>query len=302
MAAACSGSAPGAGKRLSVATGGTGGVFFVYGGGLADQITQHLDGYEATAESTAGSVDNMLLIADEGVDLAFVLADTAADGIEGEGSFEKPVPAQALANLYIDYAQVVTLADSGIESIQDLRGKRVSVGAPNSGTEVLARRLLEAAAIDPDTGIESQQLDFDESVAAMRDGTIDAFFARGGLPVSAITDLATTDGIRLLPTAEYVNELREKYSEVYKEAPIPAGTYEGVDEEVPTVVAPIYLVANKSMDEDLAYRITRLLFERKEALAAVHPEAKNLDLERAQRVAPLQLHPGARHYYREANR
>lgn len=298
---ACSANqSPGSGQRLSIATGNTGGTFFAYGGGLADQITQHLEGYEATAESTTGSGDNMLLISDGSSDVAFALADTAADAVEGKRGFEEPIPAQALANLYVDYAQVVTLANSDIQSVEDLKGKTVSVGPPNSGTEDLALRLLEVAGLDPDTDIERRQLGFSETVDAMRDGSIDAFFARGGLPVSAITDLSTTDEIRILPTAEYVDELRNRYSEVYEEASVPAGTYEGVDEAVPTLVAPIYLVVNESMEEGLAYRITRLLFEHKKELAQVHPAAKQLDLQKAQRVAPLDLHPGARRYYDEA--
>ena len=296
----CSGGAPGGGDRLSIATGGTGGVYFVYGGALADQITQHIEGTEATAESTSASVDNMLLIADGSSDIAFSLADTAADAVEGREQFEEPVPAQALAQLYTNYTQVVTTAGSGIESIEDLRGKRVSIGSPGSGTEVIALRVLEAAGVDPDADMDRQQLGVDESVAATRDGNLDAFFWSGGLPTGAVTDLATTEEIRLLPTAEYVAPLQEEYGEVYQESIIPAGTYDGVDEDVAVVGVPNYLVVNEEMDEEMAYGITRLLFERQEALAAAHPEANNLDLETAQNVTPLELHPGAQRYYDEA--
>ena len=300
MLAACAGEAPGRGNRLSIATGGTGGVYYVYGGALADQITQNIEGVEATAESTSASVENMNLIDTESSDIAFTLADTAADAVEGREGFDEPVPAQALAQLYINYTQIVTTADSGIRSVEDLRDKRVSVGSPGSGTEVIALRVLDAAGTDPNSDISRQQLGVDESVDAVRDGTLDAFFWSGGLPTGAVTDLATTDRIILLPTDRYLDALRARYGEVYQEATIPAGTYQGFNQDVTVVGVPNYLVVNKSMDEELAYDITRLLFDRQDALARAHPEARNLDIRTAPQVSPLELHPGARRYYEEA--
>ena len=301
MLGACSASqAPGGGDRLSIATGGTGGVYFVYGGALADQITQNVEGVEATAEATSASVDNMQLIGDESSDVAFTLADTAADAAEGREEFEgRPVSAQALAQLYTNYTQVVAPAGSGINSIEDFRGRSVSVGSPGSGTEIIALRVLEAAGIDPDSDIDRQQLGVDESVDAVRDGTVDAFFWSGGLPTGAVTDLATTDQIVLLPTVDYLGTLRSQYGEVYEEAIIPAGTYEGVDEDVSVIGVPNYLVVNESMDEELAYQITRLLFDQQDALAEAHPEARNLDRDTVPQVPPLELHPGAERYYSE---
>jgi TRAP transporter TAXI family solute receptor len=301
MLAACSASqAPGGGDRLSIATGGTGGVYFVYGGALADQITQNVEGVEATAEATSASVDNMQLIGDESSDVAFSLADSAADAVEGREEFEgRPVSAQALAQLYTNYTQVVAPAGSGINSIEDLRGRSVSVGSPGSGTEIIALRVLEAAGIDPDSDIDRQQLGVDESVDAVRDGTVDAFFWSGGLPTGAVTDLATTTQIVLLPTVDYLGALRSQYGEVYEETIISAGTYEGVDEDVSVIGVPNYLVVNESMDEELAYQITRLLFDQQDALAEAHPEARNLDRDTAPQVPPLELHPGAERYYSE---
>jgi uncharacterized protein len=287
-------------QRLSIATGGTGGVYFVYGGGLAEQITRNLEGVEATAEATSASVDNMLLIADEASDVAFTLADTAQDAVEGREGFDEPVPAQALAQIYTNYTQVVTTAGTGIQSIDDLGGQRVSVGSPNSGTEVIALRILEAAGMDADADIDRQQLDVEQSVQAIRDGTIDAFFWSGGLPTGAVTDLTTTEQIVMIPTGEYVDDLQETYGDVYSEADIPADAYEGMDQDVPTVVVPNYLVVNESMDEELAYDLTNLLFDRKDELVQVHPEAENLDPETAQEVIGLDLHPGAERYYEES--
>ncbi|MBA4115005.1 MAG: TAXI family TRAP transporter solute-binding subunit [Rubrobacter sp.] len=298
---ACSGGAPGGGNRISIATGGTGGVYFVYGGALADQITQNVEGVEATAESTSASVDNMQLIGDESSDVAFSLADTAADAVEGREQFEgEPVAAQALARLYVNYTQIATTADSGINSVEDLRGRSVSVGSPGSGTEIIALRVLRAAGLDPDADIDRQQLGVDESVDAVRDGTVEAFFWSGGLPTGAVTDLATTDQIVLLPTIEYLDALRNQYGEVYQEATIPAGAYEGFDQDVAVIGVPNYLVVNESMDEEMAFQITQLLFEQQDALAEAHPEARNLDITSAPQVPPLDLHPGARRYYDEA--
>ncbi len=174
------------------------------------------------------------------------------------------------------------------------------MGSPGSGTEVIALRVLEAAGIDPDSDIDRQQLGVDESVDAVRDGTLDAFFWSGGLPTGAVTDLATTDQIVLLPTDQYLGTLREQYGEVYQEEIIPAGTYEGFDQDVSVIGVPNYLVVNESMDEGLAYDITKLLFDQQDALAQAHPEAQNLDINTAPQVPPLRLHRGAVRYYDEA--
>ncbi len=300
VSASCGAEAPGGGDRLSIATGGTGGVYYVYGGALADQITQNVEGREATGEATAASVDNMLLIESGSSDLAFVSADTADDAVSGDEDFEAPIPAQVLAQLYLSPIQVVALEGSGIETIEDLAGRTVSVGAPNSATEVSAERILQLAGIDPESGIGREQLGVDESVDALRDGTIEAFFWGGGVPTGAITDLASTNRIRLLPTDEYVEPIRQQFSEVYIGLVIPAGSYEGFDEEVGTIGVPNFLLANESMDEETTYQVTRVLFEQQEALAEAHPEAEKLELQSAQQVTPLELHPGARRYYEEA--
>jgi uncharacterized protein len=289
----------GQGQRLSIATGGSGGVYFVYGGGLAEQIGEHLDGYQATAEVTSASVDNMYLIADGKSDLAFALADTAADADTFAG---ERVQAQALARLYNNLTQVATVKGKGITSIEDLRGRRVSVGSPGSGTEVIALRVLEAAGLDPDRDIDRQQLGVGESVQAVKDGALDAFFWSGGVPTSAVTDLATSRALLLLPTDQYVDELSRRYGDFYVSAEIEAGRYEGVDQPVKVVAVPNYLVVNRSMDAELAYRLTKLLFDQKQALAEVHPSARRLELDTAPKVAPLELHPGARRYYDEQAR
>jgi TRAP transporter TAXI family solute receptor len=294
------GASEGDGGNLSVATGGTAGVYQVYGGGLADVISDELDGYQATAETTSASVDNMKLIAQKDSDVAFTLADTAIDAVEGRESFDEPLPIRALAQIYTNYTQVGTTAGKGISSIEDLRGKRVSVGDPGSGTEVIALRVLEAAGLDPDDDIDRSQLGVDESVNAVRDGSIDAFFWSGGLPTGAVTDLATTEELVLVPNAEYVSKLRSRYGEAYQEATIPADTYDGLEEDVPVIGVPNLLVVHEEMEDDLAHDLTALLFDQKKRLTQVHPEAENLDRQAAQDVVPpVELHPGARRYFEE---
>jgi TRAP transporter TAXI family solute receptor len=280
------------GGRISIATGGTSGVYFVLGGGIADLITRRIPGVEATAEVTAGSVDNLLLVNGGDSDVAFTLADTAADAVNGEEAFDAPLDVRALARLYTNYTQVVTTTGSGIEAVADLAGKRVSVGSPNSGTEVIANRILGVAGIE----VKREQLGISESVSALRDGVIDAFFWSGGLPTGGITDLASTEKIRLLPLADVLAGMQDRYGDVYQAAAVPAGTY-GLAAEIPSIGVANYLVVRTDMNEALAERITRLLFEEAEALAAVHPEARNITLAAARQVAPMELHPGATRYY-----
>jgi TRAP transporter TAXI family solute receptor len=305
LAAGCGGEGSGSGSeggggRLSIATGGTSGVYFVYGGGLAKVISSNLDGYKATAETTSASVDNLILIKDGGSDIAFTLADTALDAVEGREAFKEKVPMRVLAQIYDNYTQVVAKAGSGIKTIEDLKGKRVSVGAPNSGTEIIADRVLEAAGMDPKDDIKRQGLGVEESVQAMKDGSIDAFFWSGGLPTGAITDLVTSQKITLLDTTVYTDKLVQEFGDVYRNDTIPKGTYKGVGKDVPTIAVPNYLVVSEKMDDKLAHDLTKLLFDRKQDLVAVHPEAKNLDPKKgAEVIAPIELHPGAKRYFDE---
>jgi uncharacterized protein len=290
--------------RLSIATGGTGGVYYPYGGALANLLSDDEKGLpdaEVTAEETSASVDNMYLIDSQDADIAFVLADTAWDATQGNDPFEEPINGVALATLYNNYTQIVVKADSGIASIADLAGKRVSVGSPGSGTEVIANRILEASGIDPKEGIEVENLGAAESADAMKDGNIDAFFWSGGLPTSAITDLGATANmqIALLPHPEVLGALQETYGAFYSTATIPADTYPGQTEDVEVVIVPNILVVNGEMDEQLAYDITRILFEGKADLAAAHPAANELTLENATTNSPIPYHPGAIRYYEE---
>ena len=300
--AACSPNDPPGGEgRLSIATGGSGGVYQVYGGGLAEVLTDELPDSPTTAETTSASVDNLLLVAGGDSDIAFTLGDTAIDAVRGDEAFPRKEPLRALGTLYPNITQVVVKADSGIESIEDLKGKTVSIGAPNSGTEIIALRMMEVAGLDPDEDIAKRGLGVGESAQAIRDGSIDAFFWSGGVPTAAVTDLSTTDDIRLLPTDAYLDGLREKYGEAYQEAEIDGGEYSGVDDPVKTVGVPNLLMVHKGMSDDLAYDITKALYDNKKRLAEIVPSAEKLDPKTGRElVKPVKMHPGARRYYAEA--
>jgi TRAP transporter TAXI family solute receptor len=302
VCAVCSDRGQSNSRFLSIATGGTGGVYYPYGGGLAKVLNENLPNVRATAEVTAASVDNLKLIRDGRADLAFVLADTLADAVAGRGSFEgRPVPAASLAVLYSNYTHIVTTAASGITSFANLRGKTVSTGAPGSGTEVIALRILRAAGLDPDRDVTRQGLGATESAGALRDGKVAAFVWTGGLPTAAIQDLAHSQGttIRLIPSAGVLPALQRDYGDLYFALEIPAGAYRGVDQPVSVVGVANVLVVNRSMPDDLAYDITRVLFEKKAELAAIHPEAAQLSVERGAAGSPAPYHPGALKYYAE---
>lgn len=291
----------GEGGQLTIATGGTGGVYYPLGGGLADLISENIEGYSATVTETNASVDNMFLIADGDADIAFSLGDTAADAVNGTGvDFEgQPIEACALAEIYNNFTQLVASSGSGVTTVEDLRGKRVSLGSPGSGTEVIALRILEAAGIDPDADIERQQLGVDETVTGLRDATIDAGFWSGGLPTGALTDYATSGEMVLVPSGEYAEAMAEEYGEFYLEELIPADTYEGQDEDVSSVVVPNVLVVNTAMPEQLQHDLTALLFDQRDALIDVHPAAEALDVATAGEVTFMDVCPGAQAYYDE---
>ena len=291
-------------RRLSIATGGTGGVYYPYGGGMAKVISDHLVDVEATAEVTSGTVDNLKFIANRSADIAFALADSLDDAYAGRGAFAEfgAVPIRALAVLYDNYNHVVTRDDSGIESVQDLEGRVVSTGAPGSGTEISAFRILEAACVDHDTGFQRQSLGAAQSIDALKDGKIDAFFWSGGIPTGALLDLATTPGltIRLIATETLLSTMEERYgAEVYHLGTIPFSTYPGLTNAVPTVAVANVLVVHESMDVDVAHRITESLFVGHDELAAIHPVAALLSLETAVTGSPVPFHEGAVTYYRE---
>jgi TRAP transporter TAXI family solute receptor len=303
IVAGCSGNGAGAPVRyLSIATGGTGGVYYPYGGGIAKVLNENLPGVRATAEVTAASIDNLKLVRDGRADVAFTLADSLADAVAGRGAFDgRPVPAASLAVLYSNYTHIVTLAGSGVRTIADLRGRVVSTGSPGSGTEVIAVRLLRAAGLDPDRDVTRQALGASESAGALEDGKIAAFVWSGGLPTAAVQDLAHSHGvsIALLPSADLLPSLTREFGDLYFHLDIPAGTYAGVETAVPVVAVANVLVVSRTMPDELAFQITRLLFDKQADLARIHPEARKLSLRTAVTGSPAEFHAGAQRFYRE---
>lgn len=288
--------------RLSIVTGGTGGVYFPMGGGLAQLISKYIPDVQATAEVTSASVDNMKLIGAKRADVAFTLADTAFDAFNGKEAFHgNPVPIRTLTPLYNNINHLVTIDGTGVNTIADLKGKRVSVGSPSSGTEVTALRILEAAGIDPDKDIRKERLGVAESVDAIRDRKIDAFFWSGGLPTAAVLDLATTPGIRikLIPLDSTLPTLQKKYGNLYFRAIILKEIYLGLPANAATVGVANLLVVHKDFPDELAYLITKLIYERRAELAQVHSEAKNITLVGVAGRSPVPFHPGAIRYFKE---
>ncbi|HET8542361.1 MAG TPA: TAXI family TRAP transporter solute-binding subunit [Anaeromyxobacter sp.] len=289
-------------NRISIATGGTGGVYYPLGGGLAGVLSKAIPGVEATAEVTSASVDNIKLVGAGKADVAFTLADTAADGFNGVGKFKEKVPVRALAVLYANKSQWVTVEGTGVEKIEDLKGRRIGTGAPGSGTEIIALRILEAYGIDPEKDVTREKLSVAESVNALKDRKIDAFFWSGGVPTAAVTDLAATPGmkIKLIDHADAIPAMVKKYGPLYVKGTIPAGSYPGQTKGA--VVADVWnlLVVNEKMDEKLAHDIAKAVFEKKPDLAAVHAEAKNIELAKQYEVgSPVPFHPGAERYFSE---
>ena len=280
--------------RLTIATGNTGGVYYVLGGGLAQVINQNT-ALRTTAAETGASVQNIQQLTAGDYDIAFTLADTAADAVAGKDAFDgKPQAIQALSRIYPNSTHVVVKADSGINSIADMRGKRISTGSPKSGTEVIANRLLQSAGLNPGADIQAQRLALGKSVDGMKSGTIDGLFWSGGLPTPEITDLTTTLGgavkfIDITPQLPALNEI----SPVYEQGTIPAATY-GLPADVPTVEVPNLLVVRDDFPANNACALTRLLFDKKAELEAVHPAAKQIDRGEATKTDPVPLHPGAK--------
>jgi TRAP transporter TAXI family solute receptor len=294
LLAGCGGSSAVGGKEpeppretLTVATGGKGGIYAVYGAALATEITRRLDGYRGRPLETTGSVQNLLLLRDGKARIALTLADTALDAVEGREAFDQPVPMRALAQIYPSYVQLVTRAGAGIATLQDLRGKRVSVGAPDSGTQVVAQRVLDVAGIDPLTAFKRRQLGVAESAQALEDGAVDAFFWSGGVPTEAIARLAKGTPVALVDLGRWARDMRTRWGGVYESSSIPVGAY-GLTRAVPTISIPNYLVVDETMDAGLAHDLTALLFDSRRVT----------DRARAQRViAPVGLHQGAQDYY-----
>ena len=288
--------------RISITTGGTGGVYYPLGGGMANVLSKYVPGLQATAEVTGGSIDNLKLIGVGKSEVAFTMVDAAHEAAQGLEKFkDNKIAAKTLMVLYPNRMQVVTIEGSGISKLGDLKGKRVSTGSAGSGVEVMALRVLEAMGIDPKKDIKQERLGAAESVNAIKDRKIDAFFWVGGVPTAALTDLAATPGIKmkLIDHAEYADAMNKKYGQLYVKSTIAAGSYGGQDKPVGNIDVWNILVATDKMSDKMAYDIVKTLFEHKADLVAVHKEAENIELKNQAITMPMPLHPGAKKYFEE---
>ena len=289
--------------RISIATGGTGGVYYPLGGGLANVLSKYVPNMQATAEVTGASVDNMKLIGAGKAEVGFTMADTAWDAYSGLDKFkDNKQPVRAIVVFYPNLTHVVTVEGKGIEKMADLKGKRISTGAPGSGTEVMAFRILEAYGIDKDKDVKRERLSVAESVNALKDGKIDALIWVGGIPTSAITDLAATPNtrIKLIDHADAVDKMRAKYGPLYVKSKIAAKSYPGQDKDSANLTVWNILVVNEKANEKVVYDIVKTMFEKKAEIVAVHKDANYLSLDnQLTGGSPIPFHPGALKYFKE---
>ena len=292
-------------NQMAIATGTTGGVYYPLGGALANYLTRGIPGTSATAEVTAGSTANFQLLGAGRAQLVFGQVDAAVDSVRGAGQFRgRVVPTRAIAVLYTNRMQVVTTADRNIRSMTDLRGKRISTGAPQSATELFATRLIEAAGLNPASDFRGRErLSPAESTAAIRDGKIDAYFFVSGVPTSAITDLAATPGttLALVDHDEYLERIVATHGPVYFRELIPAGTYPGQTAPNKQLSVANILAMREDAPAALVTQVLTVLWQNREDWARVHAEARNFTLDvQKTAAAGVPWHPAAEAFWRAA--
>lgn len=284
---------------INILTGGTSGVYYPLGVALSKIYSDKIAETKVQVQSTKASVENMNLLQAGRGEVAFALGDTVAAAWQGEeeaGFKKKLEKLRGLSALYPNVIQIVASRDSGIKSLADLKGKRVSVGAPKSGTELNARKVFEAAGLSYNDLGKVEYLPFGESVELMKNRQLDATLQSAGLGVASIRDLATSVPITVVAIpAEVVN----KIGAPYVATTIPKGTYEGQEADVASAAIINYLVTTSDVPDELVYQMTKAMYEAKDQLVAAHAAAKDIKLEEATKGMPLPLHPGAAKYYKE---
>ncbi|SDK87682.1 TAXI family TRAP transporter solute-binding subunit [Lacicoccus qingdaonensis] len=282
---------------LTLLTGGTSGTYYPLGGEMASNITDET-GIQTDALSSNASADNIVDLQAGEADLAMVQTDTVAQAVEGSGAFEGEAVENVLAlgSLYPETVQIVTTADSGIESVEDLEGKSVSVGAPGSGTFYNAEQILEIHGLSVEDDIEAQNLDFGESTGGIQDGNIDAAIITGGTPTGAVEELTATVDVKILPIEQdKIDELVEQYP-FYAEDTVESGTY-GIEEDVTTVAVLAMIAVSDSLSEDAVYDITAAIYENTDSMA--HARAEDITIDSALDGIGIDMHPGAQKYFDE---
>jgi uncharacterized protein len=293
-----SGDGEGEGKVdfIGIATGGTGGTYYPLGGTFA-KIIQDETGIKSTAETSGASAENMASIKEGDIEIAFTQTDIASYAAGGEQMFKEKVEnARGIATLYPETIQIVTTKDAGIKSVEDLKGKVVSVGEAGSGTLLNAEQILEVHGLTTED-LEARNLSFDDSTTGIQDGTIDAAFITSGTPTGAVEGLAATEDIAIVPIEQAkIDELIEKYP-YYAKDEVPAGTYSKVDEAVTTVAVLAMLVTSEDISEDVIYDVTKAIFENTDKIT--HAKGELIKVESALEGMGIELHPGAKKYFDE---
>jgi hypothetical protein len=290
-----------AAPTINVLTGGTSGVYYPIGVALAQLYSDNIAGSETTVRATKASVENLNLLQIGRGQLAFALGDSLADAWQGveDAGFRAPRDRlRAIAGIYPNHIQIVASRESGIRTLADLKGKRISVGAPRSGTELNARAIFKAAGLSHEDMGQVLFKPYAESVELIRNRQLDATLQSAGLGMAAIRDLAAVLPVTFV--AIPADTVARIGNSAYRAGVIPAGTYQGQERSVPTATISNILVSQTSVSDELAYRMTRLLFENLDRLAHAHPAAKGIELEHAVEGLPIPLHPGAERFYREA--
>jgi hypothetical protein len=286
---------------LSIATGGTSGTYYPVGGAIAKVLNENIDNMNASAQSTGASVTNTRLIYNQEVELAILQNDIASYAVNGQNQFadNQVNNMTGIAALYPEVIQIVVRSDAGIESIADLKGKSVAVGAPGSGAEANASQILEFFGLTYDD-IEEDYLSFGEAASRLKDRQIDAAFLTAGIPTAAVMDVAATQDISLINFSdEDIEALNDEYPYLTG-VTVPAGSYNGLDNDIQTVALKAILVADSDLSEDVVYNITKSIFENRDTLIAAHDRARDIQLESAMDGMTVELHPGAQKYYDEA--
>ena len=287
-------------KRISLATGGTGGVYYPLGGGIAQVWTDYVDGVEASAEVTGASVENVRLVASGEAQAALGTSGVVVQAYKGEGKFKgKAQPILAIGAMYPNAWQFVTVAETGIKAIPDIKGKRVSTGAPGSGTAVMTQAILKTLGYVPGKDFKEFRLSFAEQVSALKDGTIDVGSWSVGLGPGSLVDLSTTRQMVLICMTPEEQAKVSAENPYYKPFTIPAGTYKGQDSDCLTVGTPNVLFVRADEDPELVYQLTKALFEHVDELGKIHPAGKTISPEYVLQATLIPLHPGAIKYFEE---
>lgn len=288
---------------VNIATGGTSGTYYPLGGAIAKIYNDNLEGVNANAQSTGASVENIGLVAKGETEIAFVQSDItyyAYEGIENFADSGKVENIRGMAMLYPEVVQVVANANSGIKTIEDLKGKKVAVGAPGSGTEANARQILGVHGITYDDLAKADYLSFGEAADQLKDGHIDAAFVTAGLPTAALVEVSQSNDIVVVAMDQAkLDALIAEYP-FYTGVTIPGGTYRGNDDDVLAAAVMAMLVVPEELDEDLVYEMTKALFEHRQVIIDTHDRGNDIKLETALEGMPIELHPGAARYYEEA--